>query len=42
VNAGQGQVAVTAEGHGVVAFLASNGAGFEVVANPVECPLSAL
>jgi len=39
VNAGQAQAAVTADGHGVVAFLASNGAGFEVVANAVQCPL---
>jgi hypothetical protein len=42
VNAGQGQAAVTADGHGVVVFLASNGSGFEVVANPVECPQSAM
>jgi hypothetical protein len=38
VNAGQGQAAVGADGHGVVVFLASNGTGFEVVASPIECP----
>jgi hypothetical protein len=41
VNAGQGQVAV-ADGHGVAAFLASNGSGFEVVATPVTCPTGAM
>ncbi len=42
VNAGQGQAAITPDGRGVVAFLASTGSGFEIVANPIECPLSAM
>jgi hypothetical protein len=42
VNAGQGQAAILADGRGVVAFLASDGTGFEVVANPVVCPAGAM
>jgi hypothetical protein len=40
VNAGQAQVAVTAEGRGVVAYLASGAGGksYEVLATPVVCP----
>ncbi len=37
VNAGQGQAAVTASGRGVVAFLESNGTGFQVGATPITC-----
>jgi hypothetical protein len=38
VNAGQGQAAVTASGHGAVAFLESTeGGGFHVVATPITC-----
>lgn len=38
VNAGQGQAAVADSGQGVVAFLESSGAGFQVVATPIVCP----
>ncbi len=37
VNAGQGQAAVLADGHGVVAFLAKGAGGFEVSALPIQC-----
>ncbi|MDP9000419.1 MAG: hypothetical protein M3O46_09940, partial [Myxococcota bacterium] len=37
VNAGQGQVAVTASGRGVVAFLESRANGFRLVATPIVC-----
>jgi hypothetical protein len=37
VNAGQGQAAVLADGHGVVAFLASSGKTFDVRATPILC-----
>jgi hypothetical protein len=37
VNAGQGQAAVTASGHGVIAFLESTDDGFGVTATPVHC-----
>jgi hypothetical protein len=37
VNAGQGQVAVTASGRGVVAFLESLGGGFRLLATPITC-----
>jgi hypothetical protein len=38
VNAGQAQGAVLPDGHGVVAYLAAKGKGYEVVAIPVVCP----
>ena len=37
VNAGQGQTASTADGRGVVAFLAVSGKTFDVVAMSVAC-----
>jgi hypothetical protein len=37
VNAGQGQVAVTESGRGVVAFLESRANGFRVAATPIAC-----
>jgi hypothetical protein len=37
VNAGQGQAAVTTSGRGVVAFLESNGTGFQIGATPISC-----
>jgi len=41
VNAGQGQVAVLPDGHGLVAYMASPaGATAQVVAAPVTCPQS--
>lgn len=36
-NAGQGQAAVTASGHGAVAFLESTETGFEMAVTPVTC-----
>jgi hypothetical protein len=36
-NAGQGQAAVTATGHGLVAFLESGAHGFQVVVAPISC-----
>jgi hypothetical protein len=42
VNAGQAQVAILPDGHGVVSYLASSGTGpkaaYEVLATPVACP----
>ena len=42
VNAGQAQLAILPDGHGVVAYLASAGtgpkAGYEVLATPIVCP----
>jgi hypothetical protein len=42
VNAGQAQVAILPDGHGVVAYLASSGGGpkspYEVLATPIACP----
>ena len=37
MNAGQPQVAVGADGRGVVAFLAAKGKGFEIHATPMTC-----
>ena len=37
VNAGQGQAAIAAGGHGVVGFFESAGGGFQVVATPIAC-----
>jgi hypothetical protein len=37
-NAGQGQGAIGTDGRGVVAYLASSGKNFEVVATPITCP----
>jgi hypothetical protein len=34
---GRPSAAVSADGHGIVAFLASNGHGFDVLATPVAC-----
>jgi hypothetical protein len=38
-NAGQGQAAVAANGHGVIAFLEANANGFQLVATPIACAL---
>ena len=43
VNAGQAQLAILPDGHGVVAYLASSGDGarrraYEVLATPIVCP----
>jgi hypothetical protein len=42
VNAGQAQLAILPDGHGVVASLASSGTGpkaaYEVLATPIVCP----
>jgi len=42
VNAGQAQLAILPDGHGIVASLASSGAGpkaaYEVLATPIVCP----
>jgi hypothetical protein len=42
VNAGQAQLAILPDGHGVVAYLASSGTGpkasYEVLATPIVCP----
>jgi hypothetical protein len=42
VNAGQSQLAILPDGHGVVAYLASSGTGpkasYEVLATPIVCP----
>jgi hypothetical protein len=41
VNAGQAELAILPDGHGVVAYLASSGAGgkaYEVLATPIVCP----
>ncbi len=42
VNAGQSQLAILPDGHGVVAYLASSGAApkasYEVLATPIVCP----
>ncbi|MDB4993809.1 MAG: Basic proline-rich protein, partial [Myxococcaceae bacterium] len=38
VNAGQGQAAIGTDGRGIVAYLASSGKSFEVVATPISCP----
>jgi hypothetical protein len=42
VNAGQAQLAILPDGHGVVAYLASSGGGpkgsYEVLATPIVCP----
>ena len=38
VNAGQGQAAIGTDGRGIVAYLASSGKTFEVVATPISCP----
>jgi hypothetical protein len=37
-NAGQGQAAIGTDGRGIVAYLASSGKNFEVVATPISCP----
>lgn len=37
LNAGQAQAAFTADGRGLVAFLASRGQGFEVIAASIRC-----
>jgi hypothetical protein len=37
VNSGQAQAAVTRQGQGVVAFLETGGAGYQVVATPIAC-----
>jgi hypothetical protein len=41
VNAGQAMGAVLPDGHGVVAYLAAKGKGFELVVTPVVCPVPA-
>lgn len=38
VNAGQGQAAVGPDGRGLVAFLASDANGFQVLSTPIVCP----
>jgi hypothetical protein len=41
VNAGQAELAILPDGHGVVAYLASSGTGgkaYEVLATPIVCP----
>jgi len=40
MNAGWGRPAVSADGRGAIAFLASNEQGFELVVAPVACPIT--